>query len=282
MQINFDFIKQNEGKAISKGYIPKNEDGSVMGQSGVTIASGFDLGQQDATSISGLPKELQNKLIPYLGAKKNKAVSKLKETGGLQLTDKEVSQIDMMAKEQYSNRVKQSYNKLTGKNFDELPSNLQTVIADVQFQYGTNYERTPKFSGIIQEIANNPSDINAYMKLESELRNFGDDYKKRRGKEADLIQEQINKMQVDVELPEGAALTGGRSGDNIHTNFGTGIVKKGSAEHQALLKKQQNKNVEMYMKAKKTASLKVATKFNILNVMNDLGQTFQKFDEEEN
>ena len=84
----FDFIKQNEGKAISKGYIPKNTDGSVMGQSGVTIASGFDLGQQDITSISGLPKDLQDKLIPYLGAKKDKALSKLKETGGLIGCDK--------------------------------------------------------------------------------------------------------------------------------------------------------------------------------------------------
>ena len=246
-QINFEFIKQNEGKAISKGYIPKNKDGSVMGQSGVTIASGFDLGQQDMTSISGLPKELQDKLIPYLGAKKDKAVSKLKETGGLQLTDDEVSQIDMMAKEQYSNRIKESYNKLTGKNFDELPSNLQTVIADVQFQYGTNYERTPKFAGIIQEIADNPSDVNAYMKLENELRNFGDDYKTRRGKEADLIKDQISKMQGAT--PE--------------------------------MMDEQMQVQQMVTQAKKRASMRVAPKFNILNVMKDLGQVFEPFEREE-
>lgn len=246
-QINFDFIKQNEGKAISKGYIPTNKDGSILGQSGVTIASGFDLGQQDMTSISGLPKELQDKLIPYLGAKKDKAVSKLKETGGLQLTDDEVSQIDMMAKEQYSNRIKESYNKLTGKNFDELPSNLQTVIADVQFQYGTNYGRTPKFAGIIQEIADNPSDINAYMKLENELRNFGDDYKTRRGKEADLIKDQISKMQGAT--PE--------------------------------MMDEQMQVQQMVTQAKKRASMRIAPKFNILNVMKDLGQVFQRFEREE-
>ena len=180
MGIDFNFIKENEGKAITKAYIPENNDGSVMGQSGVTIASGFDLGQQDATSISGLSKELQDKLIPYLGAKKDKAVAKLKETGGLELSIEEVNEIDMMAKEQYSNKIKDSYSKLTGKNFDELPSNVQTVIADIQFQYGTNYGRTPKFAGIIQEIANNPSNIDFYMKLENELRNFGDDYGPRR------------------------------------------------------------------------------------------------------
>lgn len=247
MQINFDFIKQNEGKAITKAYIPENKDGSILGQSGVTIASGFDLGQQDITSISELSKDLQDKLIPYLGAKKDKAASKLKETGGLQLTDKEVNEIDMMAKQKYSNKVKESYSKLTGKSFDELPSNLQTVIADIQFQYGTNYNRTPKFAGIIQEIAENPSNVESYMKLENELRNFGDSYSTRRGKGADLIKDQIGKMQ-------------------------------GSAPE---IMDQQMKMQEMYMKAKRQASSKVAMKFNILNVMKDLGQVFQSHNKEE-
>jgi len=247
MQINFDFIKQNEGKAITKAYIPENKDGSILGQSGVTIASGFDLGQQDVTSISELSKDLQSKLIPYLGAKKDKAASKLKETGGLQLTDKEVNEIDIMAKKQYSNKIKESYGKLTGKSFDELPSNLQTVIADIQFQYGTNYERTPKFAGIIQEIADNPSDVNAYMKLENELRNFGDDYKTRRGKEADLIKDQINKMQGGTQ--------------------------------EMMDEKMQIQ--QMVTQAKRQASMRVASKFNILNVMKDLGQVFQQFDKEE-
>lgn len=245
-QINFNFIKENEGKAITTAYIPKNNDGSVMGQSGVTIASGFDLGQQDASSISQLSKPLQEKLIPYLGVKKDAAVKKLNETGGLKLTDEEVNQIDMMAKEQYSNRIKESYNKFTGKNFDELPSNLQTVIADVQFQYGTNYSRTPKFAGIIKEISENPSNVDAYMKLENELRNFGDDYGSRRKKEADLIQQQISSMQSM------------------------------STEEMA----KQEQQAMMYQQAKKKASMQVASQFNILNVMEDLGQVFQQFKKE--
>lgn len=246
MGIDFNFIKENEGKAITKAYIPENNDGSVMGQSGVTIASGFDLGQQDATSISGLSKELQDKLIPYLGAKKDKAVAKLKETGGLELSIEEVNEIDMMAKEQYSSKIKESYSKLTGKNFDELSSNVQTVIADIQFQYGTNYGRTPKFAGIIQEIADNPSNVDSYMKLENELRNFGDDYGSRRKRGADLIKDQISKMQ-------------------------------GSTSE---VMDQEMQNQEMYEKAKKEASMKVATEFNILNVMQDLGQVFEPFKKE--
>jgi hypothetical protein len=151
-----------------------------------------------------------------------------------------------MAKEQYSSKIKESYSKLTGKNFDELPSNVQTVIADIQFQYGTNYGRTPKFAGIIQEIADNPSNIDSYMKLENELRNFGDDYGSRRKRGADLIKDQISKMQ-------------------------------GSTSE---VMDQEMQNQEMYMKAKKEASMKVATEFNILNVMQDLGQVFEPFKKE--
>jgi hypothetical protein len=43
--------------------------------------------------------------------------------------------------------------------------------------------------------------------------------------------------EEQIKLPKGAALTGDVSGDNIHTNYGTGVVKKDSAEHRALMNK---------------------------------------------
>ena len=86
---------------------------------------------------------------------------------------------------------------------------------------------------------------------------------------------------MEVQLAKGAALTGGRSGNNIHTNYGTGIVKEGSPEHKALIEQQENRNMEMYMKTKQNASKKASMKFNILNVMKDLGQVFQSFDKED-
>ena len=48
--------------------------------------------------------------------------------GDFEFSEEEVNQIDMMSKEKYSNDIKSSYNKLTGKNFEDLPSSLQTVI----------------------------------------------------------------------------------------------------------------------------------------------------------
>jgi len=51
--------------------------------------------------------------------------------------------------------------------------------------------------------------------------------------------------EEQIELPAGAGLTGDRTGDNIHTNYGTGVVKEGSAEHRALLKKKEGIDSEL-------------------------------------
>ena len=60
--IDFDFIKMLEGfKTI--GYVPDLE-GS---QSGVTIASGFDLGARKESDLKGLPEEIIELLKPFLG-----------------------------------------------------------------------------------------------------------------------------------------------------------------------------------------------------------------------
>ena len=57
--------------------------------------------------------------------------------------------------------------------------------------------------------------------------------------------------------------------------------KKLLALFQSILSMDQEmQNQEMYMKAKKEASMKVATQFNMLNVMQDLGQSFESFEKE--
>jgi uncharacterized membrane protein YeaQ/YmgE (transglycosylase-associated protein family) len=70
-------------------------------------------------------------------------------------------------------------------------------------------------------------------------------------KEIDLTKPLFEKAperpmtEEQIKLPAGAGLTGGRSGDNIHTNYGTGTVKEGSAEHRALLKKKEGIDSEL-------------------------------------
>ena len=38
--INWHFIEELEGAAVTVGYVPRDGDGNVLGNSGVTIASG--------------------------------------------------------------------------------------------------------------------------------------------------------------------------------------------------------------------------------------------------
>ncbi|HDZ9500676.1 TPA: hypothetical protein RUZ94_003610, partial [Vibrio cholerae] len=76
LMINFDFIKELEG-VKKHGYVP-----DVKGSnSGVTIASGLDLGARSKSDLItlGLPTSLIDKLTPYLGYKKHDAEAILAE-----------------------------------------------------------------------------------------------------------------------------------------------------------------------------------------------------------
>ncbi len=53
----------------------KNSYGKVLGNSGVTVATGFDLGQRKNADLAGLPPELIKKLQPYLGVKGKDALN---------------------------------------------------------------------------------------------------------------------------------------------------------------------------------------------------------------
>ena len=73
-EIDFGFIKELEGFRLT-GYVPK-EKGKELGTSGVTIASGFDLGAHNINDLAGLPEDLIQKFSPYLGLKGKEASNK--------------------------------------------------------------------------------------------------------------------------------------------------------------------------------------------------------------
>ena len=96
--IDHNFIRKQlerfEGKGIAKGYVP-SRNGQVIGVSGVTIATGLDLGQQSAASLAamGIPAPICTKFALYLGLKKEAAVQAL-AAKLLVLTPEEVAQVD--------------------------------------------------------------------------------------------------------------------------------------------------------------------------------------------
>ena len=72
MAIKWDFISDLEGGQRLRGYVPA----AAVSKSGVTIATGVDLGQRSEAEIDAMaiPDGLKVKLKPYAGLKKLAAV----------------------------------------------------------------------------------------------------------------------------------------------------------------------------------------------------------------
>ena len=180
-QIDYAFLSKLEGGSRTDGYVPAPNTSS----SGVTIATGFDLGQRNTTDLAGLglPPNLVNRLAPYLGMQGAVAQQYLAKHP-LRLTAHEARAIDRAVKSEHVTRLERKYlasaidaNRTT---FFSLPAEAQTVIASVSFQYGINLDiRTPRFG---RAVATQNWPLAA-----QELDTFGDAYPTRRRKEAGLL-----------------------------------------------------------------------------------------------
>ena len=169
--VDFNFIEDREGFEII-GKVPDAKNS----KSGITIASGFDLGARKLSDLNGLPKEIINKLKPFLNLKGNKAVSKAKE---LKITKEEGRIINQFAKKQAITRIRKLWKETTGKSFDTLTKEQATVVASVAFQYGNLKTATPNFWKYVTS--------NEWQKAYDELMDFKDRYPTRRKEEAKLL-----------------------------------------------------------------------------------------------
>ena len=168
--IDWNFISEREGKGRTTGYVP-DAKGS---KSGVTIATGFDLGARSLNDLKGLPKELIEILKPFLGIKGAQAEE---IAGNLNITDSQSNIIDEFSKKEATDRLKAKWQSATGQSFDDLPKNEATVIASVAFQYGDLESQTPNFW---RQVTGGDWDSAL-----ANLRSFGDKYPSRRNLEAD-------------------------------------------------------------------------------------------------
>ncbi|MFH0227235.1 pesticin C-terminus-like muramidase [Vibrio furnissii] len=178
LMINFDFIKELEG-VKKDGYVPDVKNSS----SGVTIASGFDLGARSKSDLLalGLPQTLVDKLTPYLGYKKDEAVEFLAKHP-LSVNEQELELLISKVKESETRRIVDLYNRTSKTTkFECLPWQAQTVIASVSYQYGYLPSETENFwkQAIEQD----------WSAMFNNLMKFGDKYPTRREKEAGLIKE---------------------------------------------------------------------------------------------
>ena len=186
LQVNMEFLRMSEGFE-TEGYVPRSGE-QVLDSSGVTIGTGLDLGTKNMDYFKDFEnKETLQKMEAYFGMQGQEAYD-FEEANPLSLSEEETKALDNFVKGRELESIENSFLALTGKELSSMPPRLQTVIADLQFQYGSNYNRTPKFREIIKDIAEDPQDAQSYMPLMKELRDFGDKYDTRREREADLIQ----------------------------------------------------------------------------------------------
>ncbi|EFC42638.1 pesticin domain-containing protein [Naegleria gruberi] len=185
-KIDKGLLTVNEGKPATTGYVPQSKAGTVIGKSGVTVGTGFDVGQQNVKGLKalGLSPSLVDKLSPYTGLKQQAAKDFLAKNP-LSLSPAEVASIDKAVMDKFSANLAKDYaaaaakNPTAVKNFKDLPAPVQSVAYSVYHQYGS-FSKTPSF---MNKLATND-----YNGMVHELRNFGDSYSTRRNREADHLE----------------------------------------------------------------------------------------------
>jgi len=169
--IDWDFIHELEGKGVTQGYHPTKN-------SGVTIASGFDLKEKNEIFCLaiGINQNIIEKLKPYFGLTGDQAAN---FASNLILTEDEIENIDECSRDFYAKNLERQYNCYDPVlPFDELDQGQATVLISVGFQYG-NFRRTPTF---IKYATDGNWDA-----VYKELQEFGDDYSTRRNREAEYL-----------------------------------------------------------------------------------------------
>lgn len=178
--VDFSFIGELEGAKIKKGYIPKR-NGEILGQSGVTVGTGVDLGSKNEAYFQGLSEDIKTKIRPHFGKKKAAAEKSLIDNP-LTLTNTQVKELDDFVKKKELKTLSDRWNKDSDVKFEDLPVNKATAVAATFYQHGTQmfgYNYWKQATGGDWEAARD------------NLRNFGDKdpiFQKRRDKEADYLE----------------------------------------------------------------------------------------------
>ena len=126
------------GKHDMDGYDP-------IGQSGVTIATGLDLGQQNRTSLImyGITGDLQDKLAYYLGKTRYRAIEALHDAP-LCINDAECDVIDAGVQAAFTRMAARAFDTAAGPDathFENIPAEAQTVIVSLFYQLGGTWNR---------------------------------------------------------------------------------------------------------------------------------------------
>lgn len=179
--IDFSFIHLLEGGSLTRGYVPDVKNS----KSGVTIGAGFDLGARNANDLEalGLEPRLIAKLHPYLGLQRHDALDYLNRHP-LEISAADAQFIDIQVKQSIVDNLVRKYDQASAIEFCRIPSCWQTVIASVEFQYGSVQNKCPKFWRVVTQ--------HRWPEALHELRNFNDSYASRRNQEANYAESRMS------------------------------------------------------------------------------------------
>lgn len=193
--IDFDMLAVFEGGQQLHGYIPghtlgaKHDGEKVACRSGVTIATGFDIGQWDVPDLQaklGLQVALANKYQRFCNKRKQAAVDEL-EKRGLLVEKFEADQTDMRVQRYHLLAAMESWNNAPKptKSFTDLSSAQQTVILSRTYHQGIGMPHTARAKAFYSAARRDD-----WITAERELRNYNvveKWYKNRVRQEADFL-----------------------------------------------------------------------------------------------
>lgn len=143
MAIDWEFIEELEGPLVTHGYIPTNKNGAPIGQSGVTISTGIDLGQMRLTDLTKLfmgysyyPGQLVEKLQPYLGLKTFDAVVYLTKHP-LEISHTDATLLASAMYDKVLTALHMLWADHSRVNFFDLPKEVCTVLLSLAWNFGS-------------------------------------------------------------------------------------------------------------------------------------------------
>ena len=201
--IDVHFVQCHEGFTCC-GYVPiSSSTGQVLGQSGVTIGSGVDLGSKTSASLRsiGVSQNITNQLEEYFGLRTNRAACAAIELP-LLMTCPNAQNLTEAVKNDVVGQVQRRYDRerisANTDSFTALPRGIRTAVADVWFQFGILPNAAPRFWGYVIR--------NEWDNAIRELRNFygasanppsGDI--RRRNNEADIIEAALARCNRSID-----------------------------------------------------------------------------------
>lgn len=184
-KIDFKFVAAKEGGQILDGYVPR-QNGIAIGNSGVTVATGVDIGQMNIADINSLAisETLKKKLHPYALVTKSAAIKLLTEKP-LRITREEATELDNAMQKRIFLPMIRAYNRESVVPFSRIPSQAQTVLASLAWHRGPGFYKFKAFRGIwncavYQNWEGMADELRAYQTAVRGIRN-------RRHQEARLI-----------------------------------------------------------------------------------------------